>query len=184
VSGLRTTISFDGTHLPLEEASLMAELGYHPGPKYGASFGAGALLGGSLDHRDVGAGVALDLSGSWLALYESETRPFLTASLTLSVSTTKATGDDAARHRLTAGDARLGLMVGKTYGRLVPYAAARVFGGPVFWTLAGKDITGTDTHHFTIGVGTSLRLPRKLEAFVELMPLGEQSASFGLDVSF
>lgn len=162
----------------------MATLSYHPGPRYGVAVGAGAVLGGSANtgsSGDVGLGEIGTVSGSWLALLETARRPFVLATAALSVSTTTAVSDDGARHRLTAGDLRAGIAVGKSFGRVVPYAAARVFGGPVYWRLGGADVTGTDAYHYTIGVGARVRLPAHFDAFVEAMPIG--AASFSLGVS-
>jgi hypothetical protein len=188
LSAFSTTVRLEGRRVALAEASVSASLGYHPGPRYGASFGLGAIVGGRVDSgdgdRDVAPGLLATLSGSWLALYEAERRPFILASLSLGVSTTTAESDDGAAYRLTAGDARVGVLVGKTFGRWVPYGAARAFGGPVLWTLGGHAVNGDDAHHYTVGVGASLRLPARLDAFVELMPLGERSASTGISLSF
>jgi hypothetical protein len=57
------------------------------------------------------------------------------------------------------------------------YAAARVFGGPVWWYRNGGGVVGTDQWHFTIGAGTTIRLPHRLDLSLEAMPLGEQSAA-------
>ena len=68
-------------------------------------------------------------------------------------------------------------MVGKTFGVFTPYAAARAFGGPVGWTLAGEEATGSDAHHYTVGAGLTARPGRRLDLSLEVMPLGEQSAT-------
>lgn len=196
VSGFSTTVNLDGRDVDLAEASVAASVGYHPGPKYGASLGLGAILGGRIDsdtrsgsaagagEGSIDPGFLATLSGTWLARYETERGPFVMASLSLGFSTTTATSDDGAPHRLTSGDARVGVMVGKTYGRLTPYLVARGFGGPVLWTLGGESVSGGDVHHYTIGLGSSLRLPARLDGFLELMPLGERSASAGLSLSY
>jgi len=125
-------------------------------------------------------GALASVSGSVLALYETRRRPFVLASVALSGSTTTAISDDGERHRLTAADLRLGAMVGKTFfDRLVPYAAVRVFGGPVRWHIDGESVTGQDRYHYTVGGGLSVRLPADINIFVEAMPLGEQSGSLG-----
>ncbi|MCC6995335.1 MAG: hypothetical protein IT370_12055 [Deltaproteobacteria bacterium] len=201
VSVFSTTVNLDGRDVDLAEASVSASVGYHPGPKYGASLGLGAILGGRIDsdtrdgsragagEGDIDPGFLATLSGTWLARYETERGPFVMASLSLGFSTTTADSeaDGGAPHRLTSGDARVGVMVGKTYGRLTPYLVVRAFGGPVLWTLDGEAVSGGDVHHYTIGLGSSLRLPARLgrvDGFLELMPLGERSASAGLSLSF
>ena len=188
VSAFSTTVNLDGIDVDLAEASTTVNLGYHPGPRYGASFGLGAILGGRIDpgsgERAVDPGFLATVAGSWLARYETEGGPFVMLSLSIGVSTTTARSDDGAVHRLTAGDARAGVMVGKSFGRLVPYAAVRGFGGPVVWNIGGRSVGGGDVHHYTIGAGASVRLPARLDAFLELMPLGERSASAGLTLTF
>ena len=127
----------------------------------------------------------LTVSGTWLAAYERPRRPFVSLSGTLSLSTAGAVSDDRDRHLLSAGDLRLGIMVGKTIaGRLVPLLAGRVFGGPVYWRLGGEAVTGTDSHHYAVGGGLIVRLPARLDLFTEVMALGEQSVSVGGTVSF
>jgi hypothetical protein len=89
------------------------------------------------------------------------------------------------RYDWTASDARIGIMVGKTFAeRVVPFVAARAFLGPVDWKLRGVDVRGSDLHHYAVGGGTSYRIPGKLDLFAEVIALGEQSASLGVSVPF
>jgi hypothetical protein len=151
----------------------------------GAIVGGRASAGG-VDH-DVAPGVAASLTGSWLALYEGEARPFVLLALTLSGSTTTTTlaSGGGAAQRLTAFDARLSVLAGKTFlERVTPYAAARVFGGPVWWTLDGAGVTGGDQHHYALGAGVTVRLPGALDVFVEGMALGERSLNAGAGLAF
>jgi hypothetical protein len=194
LSGFRTEIAFDDRDTEIEQVSLVATAGYHWGPRWGLSGSVGAILGGSTDvmsagsdSGDVGAGILASVSGSWLARYEGDRAPFLLLTASIGVSTTTAVADDGESHRLTSGDGRLGVMAGKTFFEsqwLVAFATARLFGGPVVWHLAGDTTTGGDTHHYTVGGGLMLRLPKRLTVFIEGMPLGEQSASAGVTASF
>jgi hypothetical protein len=139
------------------------------------------------DSGEVGTGVLFSVGGSWLARYEGERSPFVLLSASLGVSTTTAVSDDGESHRLTAGDLRAGAMAGKTFfesQRLVAFAAARIFGGPVMWHLGGESTSGGDTHHYAVGGGLMLRLPAHLTLFAEAIPLGEQSLSAGVTASF
>ena len=80
---------------------------------------------------------------------------------------------------------RLGLMAGKTFaGRYVPFVVGRVFGGPVSWTIAEQDVTGSDVHKYTAGAGFTMRIPNLLDFFAEVLPVGEQSASIGALLRF
>jgi hypothetical protein len=64
--------------------------------------------------------------------------------------------------------------------RVSPYVMARGFGGPVKWQLDGRDITGTDQHHYQLGVGSSISLPFHMSALVDASLLGERSLSLGV----
>jgi hypothetical protein len=188
VSGFSTTILFGQSRVDLAEQSVVGSLGYHANPRWGITGALGAVLDGSAttaaSHGDVGAGVVGSLTGSWLPLYEGPRRPFLLLSLSLGASRTTAVSDDGQRHPLTAGDARVAALVGKSFGPVVPFLAARAFGGPVSWRLAGAPVAGGDAHHYAVGAGFSLRLPARLELFAEAMPLGERSATGGLSFRY
>jgi hypothetical protein len=184
-SGFRTTVVLDGNDVDLEEASVIASLGYHKGPRWGITGGIGAILGGTATvaghDGDIGPGVIAEISGSWLAAFEKRRRPFVMLSLSLGASTARAVADDDRRRRLTAGDIRAALLVGKSFGRrLVPYVAARAFAGPVYWRIGGASVVGGDAHHYTVGGGLTVRLPARLDLIAEILPLGEQSATAGL----
>ncbi|HKA91813.1 MAG TPA: hypothetical protein VKE22_29325 [Haliangiales bacterium] len=149
----------------------------------GVQLGLGAILDGNARvaqvDNDVGAGFAATVAASWLAVPEGEVRPFVLTGLSLGVSTAKAGAD-----RLTAVDARLSVVVGKTFARvLTPYVAGRVFGGPVYWTIAGDSVVGGDSHHYSVGFGATLR-PGAIDVFAEWMPLGERSVNVGVGWSF
>jgi hypothetical protein len=64
-----------------------------------------------------------------------------------------------------------------------PYLAARVFAGPVGWTLDGGEQTGSDAHHYTVGAGLVVRAGRRLDLSAEGMALGEVSATAALSLS-
>lgn len=174
-----TELAIGEGDVPLREETVMAAASYQAGPDFGFALGLGAVVDGQMgDHEgDVAAGAAAAASVTWLSVYEGERRPFVLLSLSLSGSRTDAVSDDGQEHALSALDARLGAMVGKTFGPITPYAAARVFGGPVSWRLAGEDVTGGDEHHYTVGVGAALRLGRRADVGIEGMALGERSAA-------
>jgi hypothetical protein len=181
----------DNRRVHLREATAFATLSWQRSPRYSLQLTAGGIFDGSATASgagagDVGGGGAISLGWSWLPIYESEEgRPFLQVSASLGVSTTTAVSDVGARERLTSGDLRLGVLVGKTFfDKLSVYAAGRLFGGPVWWKLAGEDVAGGDAHHFALGAGAILRLPEHLDLFAEGMGLGEQSVSLGAGVAF
>ena len=172
----------------MKQLGVSATLGYQVTARLGITASAGAILGGTVVHSaegEVGRGVAGSLSLNYLALFESDSRPFLATSITLGAATSSPVSDDGQRHRWTAGDLRLGAMVGKTFfDRLVPFASARAFAGPVSWNLGGEDVLGSDIHKYTVGAGALFHIPGSWAFFAEALPLGEQSASLGGSLSF
>jgi len=180
-----TEIDFGDREVSLRETTVMAAANYHPNAAFGFDLGLGAILGGEVGEHDgdVSAGAAASAAATWLALFETERRPFLLLSLSLSGSRNEAVSDDGREHPLTAWDARIGAMVGKTFGPATPYAVGRAFGGPVSWTLAGEEVTGGDVHHYAVGAGAALRFARRLHIALEAMPLGEQSAALSASLA-
>jgi hypothetical protein len=161
----------------MSAATVMAQAAYQASPRLVVALGLGAVVDGTIADGDITPGPAGSASLSWLALLETERRPFALVGISLAVSHASAVSDDGEDHSLTAGDVRIGAMAGKTFGAFTPYAAARAFGGPVLWTLGGEEVTGTDAHHFTVGAGLSVRPGRRVDLSIEAMPLGEQSAT-------
>ncbi|MEZ4302836.1 MAG: hypothetical protein R3B70_48380 [Polyangiaceae bacterium] len=86
---------------------------------------------------------------------------------------------------MLAVDFRVTGIAGKTFFDILsPYLVLRAFGGPVFWEHEGESETGGDKYHFQIGAGMVLALPRRFDAFVEVVPVGERAAALGLGYSF
>jgi hypothetical protein len=82
-------------------------------------------------------------------------------------------------------DVRAALTVGKTIlGVVSPYATAKLFGGPVFWKLAGMPLVGGDRYHYQVGAGLVVALPRGMDLFAEAVPFGERALTAGGGVSF
>ncbi len=149
------------------------------------ALGLGAALGGILTvdgvEHALQPGPIASLSASYVARREAGALPFVLLSASLGGSALR----DADQRSFTALDLRVGASAGWTFfDRLTPYATARAFGGPVFWTIAGEDVVGTDVSHVAAGAGASLRLPAGLDLFAELLPLGEQAFTAGAGASF
>ena len=180
-----TELELGDGEVSLSEATIMASASYQPNPSVSLDLGLGAILGGEMGEHagDVSPGAAVSAAATWLALFETERRPFLLLSFSLAGSRTEAVSDDGEEHALSAFDARLGAMVGKTFGPATPYAVARAFGGPVSWTLGGEEVSGGDAHHYTVGAGAALRLGRRLNLGVEGMALGERSATLSASLA-
>lgn len=188
-----TAIRFD-SHTVLDETrhTVLATLDYAPTPVWTFEVGAGALLGGSL--RDPGAsydfspGFLAVLGAGWRIVDPDGPRPFvaLTGQLSFVAASTRLNGSSSSPsigyHAL---DARLGALAGwPIEGTFTPYVLARAFGGPVYWEYQGNKVTGTDTHHYQLGGGALVKIGRKIDLFVEGVPLGEQAISAGAGVLF
>ncbi len=170
---MRTTIDLGARDLALDERSAGLTATRHLDARRSVGVAAGVILDGTATPegelaQDIGYGGLLAVSGTWLAVLERPRRPFVQLAGSLSVSTTTES--------LTSIDGRVGAIVGKSFGPVVPYAAVRAFGGPVFW----DGDAGGDRYHVSIGAGLTVRLPAHLGVFVEVMPLGEQAASAGV----
>jgi hypothetical protein len=174
-----TELELGDGEVSLSQTTVTAAATYQMSPSVGFAFGLGAILDGEMgEHEgDVEAGAAVSAAATWLAVFESERRPFVLLSFSLAGSRTEAVSDDGEAYGLTALDGRVGAMVGKTLGPASLYAVGRVFGGPVTWTLGGDEVTGGDSHHYTVGAGGVVRFARRVHLAIEGMALGERSAT-------
>jgi hypothetical protein len=187
---MRSELSASGQELGIEQASLTARGERRIGTRYSIGVSAGSILGGSLripnmEAVDLGAGWTAGASLSALALAEKELRPFLLASLSFAYTVTH--GDPAGatgRSQFTGRDIRLGLAVGKSFGRARTYAAGRVFGGGFRWEGTSPPLSGGDSHLYQLGAGAAVDLPGRFDVVVEAMPLGERSLTAGAGWSF
>jgi hypothetical protein len=172
--------------------AVSASFDYQLNPATTLSFGAGAGTGGSLSAR----GTRYSIQPGWLAtgsyarrLVDGEgSLPFVILGLSFGASgaSTRLSSAPAGESApLYAFDFRAGLTVGKTFlDVLSPYAAARLFGGPVLWKLGGSAAGGTDVNHYQLAIGLVASLPRGFDAFVEGAPLGERAVTVGAGFSF
>ncbi len=173
----------------IHQYSVAASAGYRLSHRLSVRLTAGAILGGELEFEnrsfDVGPGwlLSASISHRW-----DLGRWFVTGSLSAGASYTTTEEAGVANPRsvdLIASDARLGALFGTTLGdRFIPYALARAFGGPVFWEIDGEESTGTDAHHYQLGLGASVVLPANISAQVDASFLGERSLSAGAAVAF
>jgi hypothetical protein len=175
--------------------------------------GAGGVAGGELVHGSavdtIGpgwsgfAGIAgrlVDERGAWpfvqltatlsvthMITHTDATNPGTgtgTGTGTPSAATTGAPRPDTPRY--TAFDLRAGAIVGKTVADVAtPYVVGRIFGGPTYWRFDGDAVTGTDLHKYQVGAGLSIALfRRRLDVFVEGVPLGERGIAAGIGTTF
>lgn len=179
---MRTHVRFDNDTFELTEQATTAFVGYSAPTGWSYRASLGVVVDGGLDPGthdfDPGFVVALGVSHQWPL---GDGRWFVTGSAGLSVARASThmagvAGDES----FTAGDARVGAIAGRTLGKIWnPYVLARGFGGPVFWTVDGAAVTGTDTRHFQLGAGLSVATSIGLTLNVDVSALGEQAASLG-----
>jgi hypothetical protein len=154
---------------------------------------AGGIAGGELTHGTssdaIGPGFAGAVGMGWRVLGETETRPWILLTGTISgthmLTKTVVNGREETP-RFTAFDLRIGGVVGKTmFDVLTPYVLARVFGGPAYWHFDGEAVTGTDLHKYQFGGGLALALfDHRLDVFAEGVPLGEVGLVLGAGTTF
>jgi len=192
VSGLYTSTNLrfsDQVHAAQVRYATLATLAYLPTSKLVLQAGAGAAWGGSLSLPDgeyrFTAGPAALIGADFRAFDEGRYFLLLTSALSFSAARTHLQGtSEAGDANYTAFDLRLGVQGGVELWRMVrPYALARAFGGPIFWTYQQRAVTGTDTHHYQLGGGLGLRVTKSLNAFAEGVPLGEQAIAVGVGVA-
>jgi hypothetical protein len=165
----------------------LASLAYMPAPRWVFQVGAGPSFGGSLALADgkhrFSAGPLVALGAAWRALRDERYFLLLTSQLSLSAARTRLEQQPSAAYE--ALDVRLGAEAGVELAQVFrPYAAARVFGGPVFWRYQGRSVTGTDTHHYQLGAGLGVQLSRRFQLQAEGIPLGERAVSLSASATF
>jgi hypothetical protein len=183
---MRTYLRFDNdATFELQERAATAFAGYSTASGWSVRGTFGALLGGSLADasgtHDLATGVVggIGAARQWTL---GDGYWFVTGSAGLSVAASSTTQTGSADEpRFVAGDLRIGAIAGRTVAKMWnPYVLARGFGGPVWWSIAGMDTTGTDTRHFQLGAGLSLVTSIGLTVVVDVSALGEQAASLGV----
>jgi hypothetical protein len=188
-----TALRFSGeTTFDTTRSLALASVAYQPTRSWTFELAAGPLIGGHLETAgtrfDFEPGLVTAAGASYLVLDAAGARPFVltTAQLAFVTTSTQETGTAGApTARYDAFDLRLGGVVGwRLWNVVSPYALARVFGGPVFWTYQGQDVTGTDTHHYQLGAGLLVSIARRVDVFAEGVPLGERGVTAGAGVAF
>jgi hypothetical protein len=186
VSGLYTVtrLRFSGSlYADQVRYATLASLAYLPTPKLVLQAGAGIAFGGSLTLPDgkyefdpgptgvLGADYRVFDDGRYFVLF--------TSGLSFAFARTHLGAEPSVGYE--AFDLRVGAEAGVELARVFrPYVLARAFGGPVFWRYRGDAVDGTDTHHYQLGAGASVRLGKALSLFAEGVPLGERAVSLGV----
>jgi hypothetical protein len=166
---------------PFDQRSVAASVTLRLDRAWSVTAGAGAVVSGSIDAGGVSytmePGWLVRLGATWMALDGSGPWPFVALSASLAASGVGTTAPGVPRASLTSLDAGLSVSAGKAIaGVVAPYVGAKVFGGPVFWTLGGTSTTGTDVAHWQVAFGVAASLPLGIDLLVEWAPFGARSA--------
>ena len=179
-----TTLTF-GRDADLELSSLSFAGVLPVGERTLVRAGGGAVLDGTIQVLG-GSGHTFDSGGLAFAGVEHRAgeagglTPAIDLSLTLGFTWGKTTGSNAQQADYRATDLRAGVLASwPVADRFFPYAAGRVFGGPVTWEIDGAGVTGSDAHHYQLAVGAGLALG-PLVLFVEYAGVGETGTRAGL----
>jgi hypothetical protein len=185
-----TSVTFDSNRRADEQRhTAVATLDWMPTARVTLQGGVGAVLGGGLDlattRHDFQPGFAAVAGASWRIVDAENARPFvlLGTQISFAAASTRSAGFPAVSY--TALDVCLGAASGWVIARTFSaYALARVFGGPIFWSIANDSVTGTDVYHYQLGAGLALVVARRIDLYVEGAALGERAVAAGLGVSF
>jgi hypothetical protein len=164
--------------------AVTATAGYATATQWSFRGAIGAVIDGHLEGagrtHDIGPGIVVAVAaakqfafGDW----------FVTGSLGAAVSRTSTDEETAGAGRRTLIGLdliRLGVMGGRRFGIVSPYVMARGFGGPVSWTLAGMDVTGSDTSKFQLGAGATVTAGSGVSLLLDVSALGERAVTLGL----
>jgi hypothetical protein len=166
---------------PFDQRSVAVSVSRSLGREWTVSAGAGAVVSGSIEAAGVSyqmdPGWLARLGATWVPFDGSGPWPFLALSASLAASGVNTTGPGGQRAPLTSFDAGLSASAGKSIAGIVaPYVGAKVFGGPVFWTLDGASTTGTDVNHWQVAFGLAANLPLGIDLLAEWAPFGARSA--------
>ncbi|MCP4291767.1 MAG: hypothetical protein GY780_08015 [bacterium] len=188
---MNSTIRFeDDQEWDIEMTTLSMSAAWSLNEKWTLSAAGGILFDGGLNYvnqpsNDFEPGGLLAFGAEYRALPSRGAKPSLDLSLALGAlwSETIAPGNEN-KISYSAGDARLGARFGWIVkNKTFPYLAARVFGGPVSWSISGEDVTGTDIHHYQLAMGIGAHLG-KLSIFSEWAGVGEKALTFGMSAAF
>lgn len=178
----------------IERRAVSASVEYRVSPTTTFGGGAGAGLGGLItpgaERYRILPGWMVTGTYSRRLVDGTGKKPFVLFGLALGAS--GASTREEVRHAsmpATAGlyaiDIRGALTAGKTFwNTLSPYVSARAFGGPVFWRYRDKTVVGGDTHHYQLALGMVAALPRGIDLFADVAPLGERAVALGAGKSF
>lgn len=188
---MNSTLRFDETEdVDLELSTASFSGSWQINNKWSLRGGLGLILGGEITDsndfvQDVQPGGVVSVGIEYLAIFGERYKPTIDFSLLLSGSATEIENpDNMSKTSYVSSDLRLGGRAGwNIKSKLFPYASARLFGGPVSWTLNGKDVTGTDIHHYQLAVGAAMQFGN-VATYVEYAGFGEKAMSLGVSYAW
>lgn len=154
--------------------------------------GFGRVLSGTLDPengttQDIQPGTLYSAGMEFMAFSGGGMKPFVHLSIFQGGSTTTVEdpmSKPVATTDYTSSDLRFNGRATWVVGHQVsPYVSTSFFAGPVKWTLAGQEVTGSDIYHYQVAIGSALQLNR-LSLFVEASGVGEKTLVSGLSYSW
>ena len=173
----------------LSRRSVSASVEYRVDKTWTFGGALGATVSGELDLGDR----SHRLDPGWIVVVSASRTlanmaPFFVVmgmSLGVSSGATRSVGG-GSDGQLTAGDVRLGFTAGRLIAdTLAPYAALRLFGGPILWQRDGQPLAGgTDRYHVQAGLGLLVSATTGVDAFVEVAPVGERAITVGAGFGF
>jgi hypothetical protein len=178
---LSSELRFGDVTAPFDQRSVAVSVTRQLGRAWSVTAGAGAVVSGSINAGGVDyvmdPGWLARFGATWIPVDGSGPWPFVALSASLAASGVNTTGPGGVKAPLTSLDAGLSVSAGKAIAGIVaPYVGAKVFGGPVFWTLGGASTTGTDVAHWQVAFGIAANLPLGIDVLVEWAPFGAHSA--------
>ncbi len=149
----------------------------------------GIILDGTLTPKEktkqnVDPGGMVSVGLEYIVFVGDGIMPFIDLSSNFSVSFTKTQAlIKEIKTNYLASDLRFGARAGwNINGYIFPYLSTRVFGGPVNWKMDGKDVTGSDIHHYQLAIGTAVRV-NDFSIYGEWAGIGERALSVGLSLT-
>ncbi len=150
----------------------------------------GMILNGELkaetgSNHDVKPGGFASIGFDYSAFKGRGYKPYVDLSLILGGAMAETeSNEDNSKTDYISTDVRLGIRSSWNVDYLLfPFAAVRVFGGPIMWDIDGNDVSGTDIYHYQLAFGSALKLGSTV-AYFEWAGLGEQSLKAGLNIAW
>jgi hypothetical protein len=178
----RSYLAFGDANVVLERLAVVGTSDLFLG-KYTLTLGVGGVPTGTIHGRQdasLGSGTLGSAALSWRVVDPDEVTPFVVLGATLAGLVATTEGDAGEVGTWRAVDFRFGATAGKTFDWFTPYVAARVFGGPIFWTRGGETDVGGDRFHVQLALGAVAELPAGFDLFAEVAPIAEQGLFGGV----